>query len=495
MESGSAESVTVTRRPQVQPPRLLGSSRLGVTLMCLASSFLAIFATINLSIAVVCMGDADAESDCTPGVNATSPPETSATCGQTDDATGPQWDKSMKGILLGATYYGVASASMIAGWLCDKLGRTRLFMMTGVGVLTAGSFATPTVMFWGVPYYFSLRVLMGVSFSLSVSTIMPLVTSWITPREQGLIVGLAYAGINLANAATYPITAAVCSSFGWRSIFYLAGTFGLIWLPVAFFVLHDTPEAHPRISVEEKQYLLTNVTRKVKKGRVRIPWLKIATSGPVWAVVVTNFLFFAASKGISVNLPIYVQDLLDFTITENGIFSSLPAVCSLVVRLSTGAVYDCVRANTRLSVTTVRKLFHLVGTLIPAALLFVVSCMDAINKYTIITLISVCYALTELTNTAGFQTALIDIAPRFVGVLAGINVSIGLLPGIVMPLVVAALTPHGSQTEWSHVFQLFGGLFTAACLLFAILGSADVQTWNDDQARPSQGETRADTKI
>lgn len=83
---------------------------------------------------------------------------------QTDDATGPQWDKSMKGILLGATYYGVASASMIAGWLCDKLGRTRLFMMTGVGVLTAGSFATPTVMFWGVPYYFSLRVLMGVSF-------------------------------------------------------------------------------------------------------------------------------------------------------------------------------------------------------------------------------------------------------------------------------------------------------------------------------------------
>lgn len=59
--------------------------------------------------------------------------------------------------------------------------------------------------------------------SLSVSTIMPLVTSWITPREQGLIVGLAYAGINLANAATYPITAAVCSSFGWRSIFYLAG--------------------------------------------------------------------------------------------------------------------------------------------------------------------------------------------------------------------------------------------------------------------------------
>ena len=32
--------------------------------------------------------------------------------------------------------------------------------------------------------------------------------------------------------------------------------------------------------------------------------------------MITNFFFFATSKGIALTLPLYIEDVLDFTITE-----------------------------------------------------------------------------------------------------------------------------------------------------------------------------------
>jgi len=40
------------------------------------------------------------------------------------------------------------------------------------------------------------------------------------------------------------------------------------------------------------------------------------TSIPVWSVISTNFFFFAAQKGTVLNLPLYIKDVLDFTVTE-----------------------------------------------------------------------------------------------------------------------------------------------------------------------------------
>jgi len=46
---------------------------------------------------------------------------------------------------------------------------------------------------------------------------------WKTEREQGLLVGLSFAGIGIANSVTYPISGLLCEYSGWQSIFYFAG--------------------------------------------------------------------------------------------------------------------------------------------------------------------------------------------------------------------------------------------------------------------------------
>lgn len=54
----------------------------------------------------------------------------------------------------------------------------------------------------------------------------------------------------------------------------------------------------------------------MQKVKVVIPWKQILLSVPVWSIVLTNIFFFGATKGVIVNLPLFIKDVLNATVTE-----------------------------------------------------------------------------------------------------------------------------------------------------------------------------------
>lgn len=52
---------------------------------------------------------------------------------------------------------------------------------------------------------------------------------------------------------------------GWPLAFYVPGIVGVVWFIGWVFLVYDTPETHPRISEEEKQYIITSIgeTKKI----------------------------------------------------------------------------------------------------------------------------------------------------------------------------------------------------------------------------------------
>lgn len=48
-------------------------------------------------------------------------------------------------------------------------------------------------------------------------------------------------------------------------MFYVFGGLGLIWSIPWFFLVSEHPETHPRISLEEKQYIMHHCSKKVSK--------------------------------------------------------------------------------------------------------------------------------------------------------------------------------------------------------------------------------------
>lgn len=120
----------------------------------------------------------------------------------------------------------------------------------------------------------------------------------------------------------------------------------------------------------------------------------------------------------------------------------MPLILALIIHLITGPLFDYVRARNLCPLTAVRKVFHVIGTLIPAAMMFAVSQMNPEEKYAIISLITVGFGFHEVAVMGGFAFVLLDIAPDFVGILQGINNTIGLAPGFIIPMIVSALTPE-----------------------------------------------------
>jgi len=95
--------------------------------------------------------------------------------------------------------------------------------------------------------------------------VINLIYRWSTPTDRGLLVGAATLGPSIAYSVAYPMFGFICEhAGGWRSIFYFAGSLGLTWSLLAVFLLHDSPYSHPRITVEEMQYLSQTATSHSK---------------------------------------------------------------------------------------------------------------------------------------------------------------------------------------------------------------------------------------
>lgn len=46
--------------------------------------------------------------------------------------------------------------------------------------------------------------------------------------------------------------------------------------------MHDSPQQHPRISDEEKKYIVDSIAGSIDDEATKIPWKDIIKSGPVW---------------------------------------------------------------------------------------------------------------------------------------------------------------------------------------------------------------------
>lgn len=64
------------------------------------------------------------------------------------------------------------------------------------------------------------------------------------------------------------------------------------------------------------------------------------------------------------DLPKYMNDVLRFSIKQNGFYSALPYVFMWIVSISTGFLSDWLHVKKYLSLTNNRKVFTAVGNLI-----------------------------------------------------------------------------------------------------------------------------------
>ncbi|KAK3607611.1 hypothetical protein CHS0354_034661 [Potamilus streckersoni] len=403
------------------------------------------------------------------------------------------WDKKLQGFILGAFFWGYTVMQIPGGYLSDVFG-ARLVISCGmipVGILTilCPLFAR------GSPYLLLVgRVLIGIGEAVMYSGAQTLWAKWSPPHERSRLVGFAFGGCQLGNALTFPIAGFLCAygfDGGWPSVFYMIGGLGFLWSLFFVFFARNTPGEMPRIKQIEKQYIEQSLgmhemteEERTKKRHAAKPWLKIFTSLPVWAILVTNACGNYGAYMLLTQMPTYMKEVLKFDIQSNGVFSMIPYLVFWVMVIVAGQFADLLISREILSIVWTRKLCACIGTIIPGIFLVITGYMDCNHQIAAIVL------LTLSMGFCGFQFASFfinhgDIAPKYAGTVFGFTNMGASFPGIIAPYVVGAITPNKTQGEWLIAFYIAAGVYVIGAIFYLIFAQGEVQEWaQEDEEEP-----------
>ncbi|MER2491290.1 MFS transporter [Catenovulum sediminis] len=297
---------------------------------------------------------------------------------------------------------------------------------------------------------FSLfRVLLGLGEAGNWPGATKANAEWFPIRERALAQGIFGAGASMGSIIAPPLVAALYAFFGWQATFIIVASLGFVWLIPWLIVYKCGPDAHPWITEEERQYILTGqkaveLDDKIDELKVDeyVPTLKqLLSHRQSWSVILGRFFIEPIWWLFVAWLPLYLNDKFGFNVKEIGASAWIPYVGAAI-----GAIFGGWLSGRLIksgwSVNKARKTVVALGgaCMLPALLATSVasSPMLAMGLIAIILF--------------GFQTAINNIqtlpsdyfSGKSVASLAGISGAVGVVSVITAIQIVPIITQDGT---------------------------------------------------
>ncbi|KAI4490216.1 hypothetical protein M0802_010850 [Mischocyttarus mexicanus] len=385
------------------------------------------------------------------------------------------WNEYEVNLILGSFYWGYICTEIPGGRMAEIIGTKRVFGYSML-VSSAITLLIPLFSTFGYVALVILRIALGFMLGATWPAIHPMIARWIPPTERSKFVSNMMAS-SLGAAITLPICGYLIASFGWESVFYVTGTIGLTWSIAWFYFVYDSPSQHPRISVEERNYIEESIGTTSSIKHFPVPWKSIFTSLPVWAILITHACSVFGYFTMVDQLPTYMKYILNFNIKKNGLLSSLPYLGKYIFALTTSTLADYLRRNNKLSVTAIRKSFTTFAVMSPGLLMIVQSYLGR-DPTTSVAIFTIGLTINGAV-TAGYLGNGLDIAPNFSGTIFGIANTLSSFGGFLSSFIIGTIT-YQNQTyeQWRKVFWILAGTYCTGALAFALLGTGKLQKWN-----------------
>ncbi len=372
------------------------------------------------------------------------------------------WSETEKGLVLSSFFIGYMSAQIVGGVLADKYGGKKVLLWS----LVAWSVFTILTPLAGSAS-FAMLILVRIGLGLGEAPLSPAVLSlfgrWIPETERSRAVAIYSSAAIAGTIVALLVTGFAVSRFGWQAVFYGFGGVGLVYAVWLARAVHERPQKHPRITPEERA-LLEDAVGAQPGGE--IPWRQIWSLRPIWALLVT---FFCTSWSLYVFMswmPSYFASVHGLDISSAGIYTMAPWAVMFVMMNVAGWIADTLISRSW-DITTVRKLMQSIGLLGSAMFLFITRTVTTPEM----ALLSLSGALGLLAFAySGSAPNILDIAPRFGGVVFGVMNTLGTLPGIIGVATAGWLVD--TTGSYDSVLLLAGVIGVVGALVYILMGSA-----------------------
>jgi ACS family hexuronate transporter-like MFS transporter len=349
-----------------------------------------------------------------------------------------------------------AGGGKVADWLGTRLGYVMLIAWWSLATILHG--LVSTVFGLGIA-----RFLLGFGEGGGFPCSAKAVSEWFPPEDRAFAFGIFNTGSSVGAVIAPPAIAFIILTLNWRWVFFITGTFGLVWALVWWF-FYNLPAKQKLITPEELSHIEKSLAPEEESAaqKARISWLSLFGYRQVWALVGAKFLTDAAWFFYIFWLPKYLGDVRHLNIKQIGYFAWIPYAAAGAGSF-VGGWLSSFLVRRGMSINKSRKIcLALSAALMPACLLITKSPLG----WTLV-FFSIVFLGHQFWSTI-LQTVSTDIFPSaVVGSVAGLMGAVGSFGAMLFDLLVGSILTY--THSYSSVFLLAGFFHPLSFLIVALM--------------------------
>jgi sugar phosphate permease len=372
-------------------------------------------------------------------------------------------DKTAMGFVLSAFTWAYAIGQIPAGFLGDRFGPKKVLTVimswwSVAAVMTGAAL--------GMTSLFSARLLLGLGEAGAFPVASRGMQLWFPRSERGRIQGTTHFFSRFAVAVTPFVAGSIMLALGWRAIFYIFGSLGVIWSIVFAWYYRNRPEDHTgvnRAELAEIRGLNPNGSIKpLVTTRRSAPWKRILGSPNMWYIALGYCCFFFGTNFYLTWYPTYLREHRRLTLEALGIIGSVPLFAGMAGDLVGGALSDFVFKRTG-KARFARSIVAAPGFLLSA--IFLIPAAMTESAWTSVLCLATSFFFLEFVIGPAWAVPM-DVGGQFSGTVTGVMNMAGAVAASFTPLIFGYYFGKGS---WMVPFFITSSVMLVGALIWTFL--------------------------
>jgi ACS family D-galactonate transporter-like MFS transporter len=369
---------------------------------------------------------------------------------------------ALMGLAFSAFSWTYAAAQIPGGILLDRFG-VRLTYFCSV---TLWSLCTVMQgLSHGLASLVGARLALGVAEAPAYPSNSRILSMWFPQAERARATGVYSVGQYFGLAFLSPALFWVAGAFGWRALFIIVGTVGVLF-GIVWWLAYRDPHESARVNSEELAHIAAGGGLGEHGGKTRFEWRHIRFLLSQRQILGASIGQFAGNSTLVFFLtwfPTYLATERQMAWLKVGFFAVLPFIAASIGVVVGGVASDFLLRKTG-SANIARKGPIIAGLVLAST---IVAANFLKSNALVIAVMSVAFFGQGMVNLG--WTLITDVAPkRLIGLTGGVFNLCANLAGIVTPLVVGFVVAATGSFEWALGFIALVAVLGALSYIFLL---------------------------
>ena len=267
-----------------------------------------------------------------------------------------------------------------------------------------------------------VRFLFGAGEAGAFPNATGVIGRWFPQSERARPQSWVWAASRMGGVITPLMLIPLQDSLGWRCVFVLLGSAGVVWAIVWALWFRNSPQQSSRVTQDEMNELAVSIATE---PHPHIPWAELLRSRAVWSISIAYGCYAWASWFYMAWFPTWIVRGAHFSERAMSLVAALPFLCGVAGNLAGGVLGD--RLVLRCGLKIGRRLL-LGGALAITAVVFVALAIVH-AKGAIVVLASAGFGVMDLMLPSAWALCM-DIGGRFSGTVSGVMNTAGQFGGL-----------------------------------------------------------------